>query len=61
MSLTTPYNDPGKLENLILQWLKPWAFNVYGNSVFCDRGNVAFIKQKLSEAGFPDIHVRQRS
>lgn len=61
MSLSTLYNDPGKLENFVLQYLQPWAFTVYGRIVIVNSAcNVSFVKEKLAKAGYPDIVVKYR-
>jgi hypothetical protein len=41
--------NPGELDNLVLTVLKPWAFRVYGNSVYVGKENVRFLRAWLQQ------------
>lgn len=54
------YNDPGLLENVISQWLTPWAYRVSGGCIVYvhHTTNVSYVKGKLRELGYSDIQVK---
>lgn len=60
-SLQNLYNSPGLLDEQVSQWLKRWAYRIgNGNIVYVyHRKNIGYVKQKLREAGYPDIPVKQ--
>lgn len=58
MSPSNFYNDPCLLESFCLQFFKPWGVRVSGGIVYVHKNNISYMKQKLEEAGYPDIPVR---
>jgi hypothetical protein len=51
---------PGQVENKVLEWLKPWAFNAHGYIIYTSRENVGFLKNKLIESGIDYVEVKMK-
>ena len=44
------------LFDALVEILKPWAFDEFGDSCYVTRGNVAYVKAHLKKRGL--VHVR---
>lgn len=36
---------------VLMKYLKPWAYDYYGDSIYVGKENVSFIRQKMKEHG----------